>query len=140
MVLIGAAVSVIYRREHPSTASESPFVTPAPAAVATPAATPTPAPIPAATPLPPFELSKVDPRALPRQVVLLKPVDFVLVAQGKQIGSAHANTGVQVDLVGVVSDSQVLVRMGQSQQTIPAADTDVEARVRALSRYVATPP
>jgi hypothetical protein len=42
---------------------------------------------------------------------------------------------VQVDLVDVASDGEIEVQMGGVRQTIPAADTDVESRVRTLLKY-----
>ncbi len=80
-------------------------------------------------------LSSVDRRALPRQVILTKPVDFILLSDGKQVGSVHAAAGVRVDLVDVASDNEIEVQMGGVRQTIPASDTDIENRVRALLKY-----
>jgi hypothetical protein len=40
-----------------------------------------------------------------------------------------------VDLVDVGSDGEIEVQMGGARQTIPAADTDIEKRVRTLLKY-----
>lgn len=106
-------------------------------AVLNPRPAPTPGPVlrPSAAPEPPIALASVNRRALPRQVMLLKPVDFVILADGKPIGSVHAPAGVLVELVDVASDGGIEVQMGGAQQTIPAADTDVDSRVRRLLQY-----
>jgi hypothetical protein len=146
LLLAGAAVYILYRRQHAP--AEAPPPIPAPVLVSTPAPAPSaavetpkpiptarPAPVAAATPEAPIVLSSVDRRALPRQVILTKPVDFILLSDGKQVGSIHAAAGVQVDLVDVASDGEIEVQMGGVRQTIPAADTDVESRVRTLLKY-----
>jgi hypothetical protein len=148
-MLVAAAAYILYKREHPTAEAPGENVAPAtastPAAVAAPTAMPAPvskpvaaagpvAPV-AATPEPPIVLSSVDRKALPRQVMLTKPVDFILLSDGRQIGSIHAVPGVSVDLVDVASDGELEVQMGEARQTIPAADTDIEKRVRALLKY-----
>lgn len=148
LLLVAAAAYILYRREHAP--AEGPSETAASAAVSTPVPAASPSATPAtvlnrvaaaspdpavATPEPPIVLSSVDRRALPRQVTLTKAVDFILLSEGKQIGSIHAVPGVSVDLVDVGSDGEIEVQMGGARQTIPAADTDIEKRVRTLLKY-----
>ena len=148
LLLVAAAAYILYKREHaPAEAPEIPppvsVSTPAPGTppvatsvpVTRPVPTATPALVAAATPEPPIALSTVDRRALPRQVMLTKPVDFILLSDGKQIGSIHAAPGVSVDFVEVASDGEIEVQMGGARQTIPASDTDIESRVRKLLKY-----
>ena len=143
LLLVGAAVYILYKRQHAPAEAPIPGE---PAAVSTPPPSASPSPIVAvastpapmtvaATPEPRIALSTVDRRALPRQVLLLKPVDFIILSQGQQVGSVHAAAGVWVDLVDVASDGQIEVQMGGIRQTIPAADTDIESRVRQLLKY-----
>lgn len=142
-MLVCTVAYVLYTRERRAPVElplQAPAQTPTPMPAATPepgaipALTPVPRPAAAATPEPPVPLSQVDRRALPREVTLLKPVDFVLLSQGQPIGSARAAAGVRVSLVGVVNDSEIEVQMGDSRQTIPSSSTDIDARVRVILR------
>ena len=116
--------------------------TPAPSTLPVAMAVASPRPVPAAslapratpTPEPPIALASVNPRFLPKQVILLKPVDFVILADGKQIGSVHAAAGVWVDLVDVASDGEIEVQMGGSPADDPCRrDGCREPRTKAFA-------
>ena len=118
--------------------------TPAPAATPAPEATPAPpaenaAPTPvtaAATPDAPsqVDLSNIDARSLPLQVKLSRPVEFPIIANGKQAGTASVPPGVPVKVLGVEGNNLV-VQCGGVTQRIPASATDVVERIRVLKQY-----
>ncbi len=80
---------------------------------------------------PPIALAKLERRFWPVQVKLLKPMEFSIVNNGKVIGSANAPAGLMMKLVSIEGD-QVAVQNEAMSKVIPAADTDIYDRVRAI--------
>lgn len=117
-----------------------------PEATPTPKASPTPTPVVAATPLPPAQIPPAfstivgTPALWPRQVVLLKPVGFPIVFNGKVAGQTQAPAGVTVRLVRVLPDlanPQVEVEFQNNRALLPATSTDLAIRAMNLREAAA---
>ncbi|MEI6352086.1 MAG: hypothetical protein WCP06_13390 [Verrucomicrobiota bacterium] len=131
-----APVSVVEATATPEPTPEAtPKPTPVSEATPAPEATPVALATPISTPEPPIALNELSHRYLPQQVSLTRPTEFAIVANGKQIGSAIAPTGMQLKLIAVHGD-QLEVQKNGTTKLIPAADTDIQKRVKVLMRTV----
>ena len=121
----------------PTPAAETPTPVPTPMPEATPTPAPEATPTPAATATPSdldAELSNADARTLPRQVKLSRAVEFPIMANGVQAGSASVPPGVPVKVIGIEGNN-VVVQCGGVTQRIPASSTDIVDRIRVLKQF-----
>lgn len=105
----------------------TPTPTPVPIPEATPTPTPPPTPEPTPTPDPVGWL--IDHRDVwPKEVKLLKAVDFPIMIGGKVSGNATAPEGAVLPLLKVGRDN-LTVQFGGSEVSVPVDSTDLEERV-----------
>lgn len=116
-----------------------PLATPPPMVAKVPEpATPPPAPAPAPPPpvAPPPVMSAADLQTIaadrakwPKKVVLMKPVTFPAVFNGKQVGTLVAPAGTEAELVQI-KDDKLGLKFNGGGAWVPAAETDLLARVK----------
>lgn len=119
--------------------------TPAPTDTAPPASTPEPPPSAEPTPAPaPLEIADLarQPQLWPKQVLLVAPVRFNVIMQGKAMGSILVPARRPVILRKINPDGTVEIQYQSNTAITKHQDTDLlpRARAAALEKPAANPP
>ncbi len=137
----GTQIIVMQGEQDPAFARPKPAPGPAPVRVA---AMPEPVPIPAPPAVAPpvesrppaapvvFDLQKIaaDPSLWPKKVTLTKPAKFPAVLNGRIVGELIAPAGSEATLK-LIKNDQVGLEFNGGGAWLPAAETDLSARVQA---------
>ena len=78
-----------------------------------------------------IDLGTVSRRYWPTSIKLRRTMDLPIFKEGKQIGSIQATEGMDLPLVEVRA-REVVVKLGDGEQTIAAGDTDVLERIHQI--------
>lgn len=83
----------------------------------------------------PYQLDEVSPIYLPKNIRLTTAKEFPILVDGIAHGSAIAAAGTEVQRVRVTGPRQLLIRYLQSEHSVSADQTDIDARITRMKEY-----
>ena len=135
VVLIGILAYLLYIRGHLDPYLPAEYASGAGvAAAAQEGETPATPDTESAAPVKPIELGTLDRRYWPKHVKLRRSLEFPVIVDGKPSGSFKAPAGMEFTLVEIRA-KEVVLKNGDSLQTVAAGDTDVLERAYNLVRF-----